>query len=63
MALYLAPDANAVATAAAVERTLDRLRARFPADLKARVVYNSTVFVNDTIHEVLGRWARPSSWW
>jgi hydrophobe/amphiphile efflux-1 (HAE1) family protein len=53
MALYLAPDANAVATAAAVERTLDRLRARFPADLKAYVVYDSTVFVNDTIHEVL----------
>src|SRR6185312_15254991 len=53
VALYLAPDANAVATAAAVERTLDRLRARFPADLKAYVVYDSTVFVNDTIHEVL----------
>jgi len=53
VALYLAPDANAVATAAAVEKTLDRLRARFPADLKAYVVYDSTVFVNDTIHEVL----------
>ena len=53
VALYLAPDANAVATAAAVERTLDRLRARFPEDLKAYVVYDSTVFVNDTIHEVL----------
>jgi len=53
VALYLAPDANAVATAAAVEKTLNRLRARFPADLKAYVVYDSTVFVNDTIHEVL----------
>ena len=30
-----------------------RLRARFPEDLKARVVYDSTVFVNDTISEVL----------
>ncbi|MGE5150784.1 MAG: efflux RND transporter permease subunit, partial [Rhodospirillaceae bacterium] len=53
IALYLAPDANAVATAAAVEKALERLRARFPPDLKAYVVYDSTVFVNDTIHEVL----------
>jgi hydrophobe/amphiphile efflux-1 (HAE1) family protein len=53
VALYLAPDANAVATAGAVARTLDKLRARFPEDLKARVVYDSTVFVTDTISEVL----------
>ncbi|MCW5733366.1 MAG: multidrug efflux RND transporter permease subunit [Enhydrobacter sp.] len=53
MALYLAPDANAVATASAVARTIEKLSARFPEDLKARVVYDSTVFVNDTIHEVL----------
>ncbi len=53
VALYLAPDANAVQTATAVSRTLARLGARFPQDLKARVVYNSTVFVNDTIDEVL----------
>jgi len=53
VALDLAPDANAVQTANAVARTLDKLRARFPEDLRARVVYDSTVFVNDTIHEVL----------
>ena len=53
VALYLAPDANAVQTAATVSRTLARLSARFPEGLKARVVYDSTVFVNDTITEVL----------
>ena len=53
VALYLAPDANAVQTATAVSKTLVRLGARFPQDLKARVVYDSTVFVNDTIQEVL----------
>jgi hydrophobe/amphiphile efflux-1 (HAE1) family protein len=53
VALYLAPDANAVQTAGAVAATLKRLSARFPPDLEARVVYDSTVFVNDTIHEVL----------
>jgi hydrophobe/amphiphile efflux-1 (HAE1) family protein len=51
--LFLAPDANAVQTANTVDRTLARLSARFPEDLKARVVYDSTVFVNDTIQEVL----------
>ncbi|HEX2886479.1 multidrug efflux RND transporter permease subunit [Vineibacter terrae] len=53
IALYLAPDANAVQTAANVARTLTRLGARFPEDLKARVVYDSTIFVEDTIKEVL----------
>ncbi|MEA2845512.1 MAG: hypothetical protein QOG78_793, partial [Rhodospirillaceae bacterium] len=51
--LFLAPDANAVQTANTVDQTLARLSARFPEDLKARVVYDSTVFVNDTIQEVL----------
>ncbi len=53
VALYLAPDANAVQAATAVSRTLARLSERFPPGLKARVVYDSTVFVNDTIHEVM----------
>src|SRR5258707_6770892 len=53
VALYLAPDANAVQTATAVGRALKRLSARFPEDLRARVVYDSTVFVEDTIREVL----------
>jgi hydrophobe/amphiphile efflux-1 (HAE1) family protein len=53
VALYLAPDANAVQAATAVNRTLARLGERFPQGLKARVVYDSTVFVNDTIREVM----------
>ena len=53
MALYLAPDANAVATGALVNKTLDRLKQRFPPGLKSYVVYDSTVFVGDTIREVL----------
>jgi hydrophobe/amphiphile efflux-1 (HAE1) family protein len=53
VALYLAPDANAVQTATTVGRTLARISPRFPADLKAHIVYDSTVFVDDTIREVL----------
>ncbi len=53
MALYLTPDANAVQTAALVDQTLAKLAARFPPSLKTHTVYDSTVFVSDTIHEVL----------
>ena len=48
----LAPGSNAIA-AAAVNATLDKVRPRFPEGLKARATYDTTVFVNDTIHEVL----------
>jgi hydrophobe/amphiphile efflux-1 (HAE1) family protein len=51
--IYLSPGANALRTAAAVSATLDKVRARFPEGLQARVTYDSTVFVNDTIREVL----------
>ncbi|HUA55132.1 MAG TPA: multidrug efflux RND transporter permease subunit [Candidatus Sulfotelmatobacter sp.] len=53
IAMYLSPDANAVRTAAIATATLNRLAQRFPQGLKAQVVYDSTVFVGDTIHEVL----------
>src|SRR4029453_679194 len=51
--IFLAPGSNAIATAAAVNATLDKVRPRFPEGLKARATYDTTVFVNDTIHEVL----------
>ena len=51
--IYLSPGANAVATAAAVQRTLDKAAARFPEGLKYLVQYDSTSFVRDTIGEVL----------
>ena len=57
IALYLAPDANAVQTATAVSRTLARLGGRFPPGLKARVVYDSTVFVMIPFMRYCGRWA------
>ncbi len=53
IALYLSPDANAVQTSTLATAQLARLQTRFPAGLKAVVVYDSTVFVNDTIREVL----------
>jgi HAE1 family hydrophobic/amphiphilic exporter-1 len=51
--MYLAPGANAIQVAAAVTATIDKVRARFPAGLQAHVLYDSTVFVNDTIRAVI----------
>jgi hydrophobe/amphiphile efflux-1 (HAE1) family protein len=53
LAIYLAPGANAVQTATAVGKVLQKVSARFPPGLKVNVVYDSTTFVTDTIQEVL----------
>ncbi len=49
---YLAPGANAVQTANLLQATLARLSKSFPPGLTAKVMYDSTTFINDTIHEV-----------
>lgn len=51
--IYLSPGANALRAAKAVNATLDKVRARFPEGLQARVVFDTTDFINDTIHEVV----------
>ncbi|HEY4204028.1 MAG TPA: multidrug efflux RND transporter permease subunit [Xanthobacteraceae bacterium] len=53
MGIYLAPGANAVTTAAAVQKTLQDLSARFPQGMKYLVQFDTTTFVTDTIKEVL----------
>jgi hydrophobe/amphiphile efflux-1 (HAE1) family protein len=53
MGIYLAPGANAVATAARVNATMEKLKPRFPQGLNYLVVFDSTTFISDTIHEVI----------
>ena len=53
VAIYLAPGANAVATAARVNAALERLSQRFPDGMKKLVFYDSSTFVSDTISEVI----------
>src|SRR4051794_5470505 len=53
IALYLAPGANAVGVAGQVKSTLDQLRQSFPEGLHDQIVYDTTVFVQLTIHEVI----------
>src|SRR6202011_3180854 len=51
--IYLAPGANAVTTAAGVQKTLEEASARFPVGLKYLVQFDTTTFVTETIKEVL----------
>ena len=51
--IYLAPGSNAVATSARVAATLDSLAKRFPEGMKKVILYDSSGFVADTIHEVI----------
>ncbi|WP_371420016.1 efflux RND transporter permease subunit [Tardiphaga sp.] len=51
--MFLAPGANALTTAAAVNEKLKALQSRFPEGMKAGVIYDSTDFVRDTIEAVV----------
>ncbi len=53
MAIYLAPGANAVATAAGIKAAMERLSERFPDDLDYVVMYDTTDFVNASIEKVI----------
>ena len=53
MKISLAPGANAVQTARLVNAKLAELKTRFPAGLDYQVTWNSTLFVTDTLAEVL----------
>jgi len=53
IAMYQSPGANAITTLKAVREKVAELQKRFPEDLAWKVTYDPTVFVTDTIHEVL----------
>jgi hydrophobic/amphiphilic exporter-1 (mainly G- bacteria), HAE1 family len=53
MGIYLAPGANAVATAKAVRAAMTDMAERFPDDVTWEIPYDTTVFVNASIHKVI----------
>ncbi|WP_424244644.1 hydrophobe/amphiphile efflux-1 (HAE1) family protein [Elusimicrobium posterum] len=53
IAIYLSPGANAVATAEAVKSHLEEISKTFPAGIEYRVPYDTTLFVNASIDEVI----------
>jgi hydrophobe/amphiphile efflux-1 (HAE1) family protein len=52
VAIYQSPGANAIATLQEVRNRLTEAQKQFPEDLEWKVVYDPTLFVTDTIHEV-----------
>ncbi len=53
VAIYQAPDSNALDIAARVDTAMKEIQASFPPGLKAKVVYDTTEFVEVSIREVL----------
>ena len=51
--LYQSPGGNAIASADEVRKTLERLKASFPEGIDYKITYDTTVFVNESIHEVI----------
>jgi multidrug efflux pump len=52
LAIFQLPGSNALETANAVRQEMEKLKERFPAGLSYRIVYDTTVFVNESIHDV-----------
>lgn len=51
--VFLSPGANAVATAKAVDKRMKELSANFPGGIEYKVAYDTTLFVNASIKEVI----------
>ena len=52
-AIYLQPGANALETASAVKKTMEDLSKRFPEGITYEIPYDTTIFVNVSIEEVI----------
>src|SRR5499433_2369026 len=52
VAMYQAPGANALTTMKAIKTLMAEQQKRFPEDLAWKLMYDPTIFVTDTIHEV-----------
>ncbi|MCK6556474.1 efflux RND transporter permease subunit [Candidatus Binatia bacterium] len=52
LAVFQLPGSNALATAEGVRAEMERQKARFPGGVEYRVVYDTTVFVSESVHEV-----------
>jgi multidrug efflux pump len=52
LAVYQLPGSNALSTAEAIRKTMDRLKKDFPKGVDYRIVYDTTVFVSESISAV-----------
>ena len=52
LALFQLPGSNALQTAAEIRAKMDELKARFPKGVDYKIVYDTTVFIDESVHEV-----------
>src|SRR5262249_58621731 len=52
LSVYQRPGSNALATAALVRDKMEELKARFPEGLEYAIVYDTTPFITESVHEV-----------
>ena len=52
MAVFQLPGSNAIQTADAIKAKMEELKSRFPAGVDYRIVYDTTVFVKESITSV-----------
>jgi multidrug efflux pump subunit AcrB len=52
LAVYSLPGSNALETAAHIRAKMEELKTRFPAGIDYRVIYDTTPFIEESIHEV-----------
>ncbi|MEW6745647.1 MAG: efflux RND transporter permease subunit [Planctomycetota bacterium] len=52
LALFQLPGSNALATAEGIRARMEELKASFPEGVDYRIVYDTTVFIDESVHEV-----------
>jgi multidrug efflux pump len=52
LAVYQLPGSNALTTADEVKKSMTELKAAFPTGIDYKIVYDTTIFVNESVHEV-----------
>ena len=52
LAIFQLPGSNALETAEQIKAKMAEIKGRFPEGLDYRIVYDTTVFINESVHEV-----------
>ncbi|HZL87542.1 MAG TPA: efflux RND transporter permease subunit, partial [Pirellulaceae bacterium] len=52
LGIFQQPGSNALATAESIRKRMDELKVSFPPDLDYAIVYDTTPFIDESIHEV-----------
>ena len=54
MGIYQRPGANAIEAGQSIRRKMEELKTRFPDGLDYRIVFDTTPFISESIHQVVG---------